>query len=191
MPSFSSHSHSICLARRRTKVILTTSAGPIWKGMKGNFSQARLPVLPLIPKGVRSRRMKTTLKASIHFHFRVMDSRSSMEKKIYTHTPSSSAADWMIIRRIRVSGSMYRVALKTRAMPYSVAALQRPRSIRSACWMKSMRVAFNRFSMIRSIVVEFLYLRYLTTNQKNCKRRKISFYTLFNLCYTELIFKRG
>ena len=32
--------------------------------------------------GVRSRRMKPTLKAKIHFHFRVMDSRSSMEKKI-------------------------------------------------------------------------------------------------------------
>lgn len=80
--SFSCQSHSICLASSRTKVIFTTSAGPIWKGMPGNFSQARLPVPPATPKGVRSRRMKPTLKAKIHFHFRVMDSRSSMEKKI-------------------------------------------------------------------------------------------------------------
>ncbi len=57
----------------------------------------------------------------------------------------------MIIRRSPVSGSMYRVALNTSAIPYSVAALQRASSTRSACWIKSMRVAFSRFSMIRSL----------------------------------------
>ena len=95
--------------------------------------------------------MKTTLKARIHFHFRVMDSRSSMEKKIYTQTPRPRATHWMIMRRSPVAESMYRVALNTSAIPYNVAVLHRPSSTRSACWMKSARVSFSRFSIVCSL----------------------------------------
>ena len=79
---FTSRSHSNCLASSRVKVIFTTSAGPMLKGRKGNFSHAVLPVLSETPKGVSSRAMNTTLKATSHFHRRISRSRSNMDMKI-------------------------------------------------------------------------------------------------------------
>ncbi len=79
---FSSRSHTSCLASSRVKVILTTSAGPTWKGMSGNFSQATLPVLCPTPRGVISRPMNTMLNSTSHFHFFIRFSRSSMDMKI-------------------------------------------------------------------------------------------------------------
>ena len=142
---FSSRSHSSCLASSRTNVIFTTSAGPMFTGMPGNFSQARLPPR-LMPSGVRSSRMKKILKASTHFHRFISTSRSTMEKVMYVQTPSSMAANWTITSLLL---SKYRVALKISTMPYSVAVQQRASSTRSACWKKSARLAFSRFSMGR------------------------------------------
>ena len=88
---FSSRSHSICLASNSTKEIFTTSAGPMLKGMPGNFSQAVLPVLSDTPKGVSSKPMNTILNSTSHFHFFIKISKSTMDSAMYTHTPSSSA----------------------------------------------------------------------------------------------------
>ena len=98
---FSSRSHCSCQASRMMKVIFTTSAGPMLTGRNGNFSHARLPSCSM-PKGVRSRRINSTLNAAIHFHRLMSISRSIMEMAKYTTMPISSAAVWTMIFRLSV-----------------------------------------------------------------------------------------
>ena len=65
--------------------------------------------------------------------------------------PSTMAAPWTPTYRTMPPMFRYRVALAISAMPYRVAAQQSPSSTRSACWMKSARMAFSRFHMGVSI----------------------------------------
>ena len=60
------------------KKILATSAGWMFTGRKGKSSQLLLPVSSLpTPKGVSSSRMRKTLKTSIHFQDRSVNSSIS------------------------------------------------------------------------------------------------------------------
>ena len=88
--------------------------------------------------------MNKILKANTHFHRFISTSRSTMEKAMYMQMPSSMATNWTTTSLLLPK---YRVALKISTMPYSVATQQSPSSTRSACWKKSARFAFSRFSM--------------------------------------------
>ena len=76
-----SWSRAICQASRSTKESLTISPGWRFTGKPGMCIQLSLPELLSTFKGVRTRRLKTTLKKSISFQVRWVNSSMSTEDR--------------------------------------------------------------------------------------------------------------